>query len=962
MHISCSMTRLLAHLVLTACLLCQGLGAAWSQTPTPAPSSGKGVLVLVSTGFGQAGIDNYVKGIYGVLRAQGLPFTDIDIEYLDLVKNPDAGYLQQMGDLLAAKYPASRVSVIVAIQSPAINFLLKEGAKIAEAAPVLVAQAKVPTGIDQQGRRFFVQLSSLDYAGTLQRALELFPRTRRVVFLSGASVLEHERIQNAKQQFAPWQDRLEFDYVDGLAFDEIERRLTALPEHTIIIAPGVNRDIKGKVFVPIETIVQISKVANAPVFPVFSVSIGRGPLGGMVSVLEDEGKSMALSVLDLLRRTPGDLSGFRVQLAQSVSMFDWRQIERWGADASKLPADTVFLNRPPSLWGQYKGLVLGGVFAIVVLSSLVFALALQNQRRQRAELSLRASQARYELLANNTSDVLWILNLETQHWDYLSPSIEGLTGFTVAQAMLAPGKALMLDETHADFLARNAVRVSHYLKQPNAATSYTDVDEIKCRDGSTVWTESVTHYLHNDKGELALMGVTRDISQRRKAEKEIQQLAFYDALTQLPNRKLLQDRMRQAMVVSSRSHQRCALLFIDLDHFKTINDTRGHDVGDLMLKQAAQRLVSCVRGGDSVARLGGDEFVILLQDLDENIDLAAVEARVIGEKILQVFNQDFSLQGQDHHITASIGVTLIKGVEESCDEMLKRADLAMYRAKSAGRNTLQFFDPQLQSAALVRAALQTDLREGLAQNQFLLYYQAQVNAEHQITGVEALVRWANPKRGMVSPGEFIPLAEETGLILPLGQWVLETACRQLALWAKQSATAHLTVAVNVSASQFHQQGFVEQVLDTVKRTGAKAYQLKLELTESMLVDDIEGVIAKMNALKARSISFSLDDFGTGYSSLAYLKRLPLDQLKIDQNFVRDILTDQNDTAIAKMVIALADSMGLSVIAEGVETEGQRDFLASLGCPAYQGYLFSRPLPLHEFEALVNREQGLLDDG
>lgn len=955
MRISCSMTRWLSHLVLTACLLCQGIGEACAQVPAPAPSSGKGVLVLVSTGFGQAGIDNFVKGIYNVLRAQGLPFTDIHIEYLDLVKNSDARYLQQMGDLLAAKYPASRVSVFVVIQTPAINFLLKEGARIAPAAPVLVAQAKLPAGADQHGRRFFVQLSSLDYAGTLQRALELFPKTRRVVFLSGVSVLEQERTQNAKQQFAPWQGQLEFEYVDGFAFDEIERRLTVLPEHTVIIAPGINRDIKGKVFVPIETIVKISKSANAPVFPVYSVSIGQGPLGGMVSILEEEGKSMALSVLDLLRRDSADPDGFRVQLAQSVSMFDWRQIERWGVDASKLPAETVFLNRPPSLWEQYKGLVLGAVFAIIVLSSLVLALALQNQRRRRAELSLRASQARYQLLADNTSDVLWILNLETQKWDYLSPSIESLTGFSVSQVMAAPIKALMSDEIHADFLTWNAVRVSDYLKQPDVAKSYTNVVEIKCIDGSTVWTESVTHYLHNDQGQLALMGVTRDINLRKKAEKEIQQLALYDTLTQLPNRKLLQDRMRQAMVASSRSHQQVAMLFIDLDHFKTVNDTRGHDVGDLMLQQAAQRLVSCVRGSDTVARLGGDEFVILLQDLDENVDLAASEARATGEKILQVFNHDFLLQGQEHHITVSIGVTLIKRTDESSDEMLKRADLAMYRAKSAGRNTLQFFDPQMQAAVLMRAALETDLREGLAQNQFLLYYQAQVNAQHQIIGVEALVRWVNPKRGMVSPGEFIPLAEETGLILPLGQWVLETACRQLAFWANQSATAHLTVAVNVSARQFHQQGFVEQVLDTVERTGAKAHQLKLELTESMLVDDIQGVVAKMSALKGRGISFSLDDFGTGYSSLAYLKGLPLDQLKIDQGFIRDILIDQNDAAIAKMVIALANSMGLSVIAEGVETEGQRDFLANMGCPAYQGYLFSRPVPLQEFEALVSRE-------
>jgi EAL domain-containing protein (putative c-di-GMP-specific phosphodiesterase class I) len=285
---------------------------------------------------------------------------------------------------------------------------------------------------------------------------------------------------------------------------------------------------------------------------------------------------------------------------------------------------------------------------------------------------------------------------------------------------------------------------------------------------------------------------------------------------------------------------------------------------------------------------------------------------------------------------------------------LKQAELAMYQAKASGRNTLRFFDPQMQAVVSARALLEASLRQAIGQNQFVLYYQAQVNAERQITGMEALVRWLDPRRGMVSPAEFIPLAEETGLILPLGNWVMETACLQLSQWAGQASMSHLTVAVNVSAREFRQSDFVDRVLAALERTGANPKRLKLELTESMLVDDIEGVIGKMSALKGRGVGFSLDDFGTGYSSLAYLKRLPLDQLKIDQSFVRDILLDANDAAIAKMVIALAKSMGLAVIAEGVETEAQCAFLADLGCHAYQGYLFSKPLPLLEFEAFSQR--------
>jgi predicted signal transduction protein with EAL and GGDEF domain len=356
-----------------------------------------------------------------------------------------------------------------------------------------------------------------------------------------------------------------------------------------------------------------------------------------------------------------------------------------------------------------------------------------------------------------------------------------------------------------------------------------------------------------------------------------------------------------------------------------------------------------------VARLGGDEFVVMLTDLCENTAEAATQVEAVSAKIFSTLTQIYQLEGLKYHITPSMGITLFGGeLHESIDETLKRADLAMYQAKAAGRNTVRFFDPQMQAVVSARAALEAGLREAFLNNQFTLFYQAQITGKHQMAGAEALVRWQHPVRGLVSPAEFIALAEETGMILPLGQWVLQTACTQLALWAGQPQMAHLTVAVNVSARQFHQRDFVTQVLAVLAHTGANPQRLKLELTESVLVANVEDVIAKMNALKALGVGFSLDDFGTGYSSLSYLKRLPLDELKIDQGFVKDILLDPNDAAIAKMVVALADSLGLVVIAEGVETEAQRDFLADLGCHAYQGFLFGHPLPVQEFEVFVKQ--------
>ncbi|MFT5720057.1 MAG: diguanylate cyclase (GGDEF)-like protein/PAS domain S-box-containing protein [Motiliproteus sp.] len=439
-----------------------------------------------------------------------------------------------------------------------------------------------------------------------------------------------------------------------------------------------------------------------------------------------------------------------------------------------------------------------------------------------------------------------------------------------------------------------------------------------------------------------------DITERKAAEAEILNLAFYDPLTSLPNRRLLADRLKLALPSSMRLGKEGALLFIDLDHFKTLNDTLGHDKGDLLLQQVAERICASVRKEDSVARLGGDEFVVMLESLSACSIDAANETRTIAEKILAAINKPCNLSGQEYLGSASIGITLFNFGINSSEELMKRADLAMYTAKEAGRNTLRFFDPSMQAEINARVALETDLREALRLQQFVLYYQPQLDNSGCVTGAEALIRWFHPQRGLVPPASFIPLAESSGMILPLGIWVLETACRQLTRWAAEPATATLSLAVNISAKQLHQPDFVAQVMAVLERTGASPCRLKLELTESQLLDDIEDCITKMQHLRSEGIGFALDDFGTGYSSLAYLKRLPLEQLKIDQSFVRDVLSDPNDAVIARTIVALAHSMGLTVIAEGVETAAQRDFLADNQCYAYQGYLFSRPVPIAAF--------------
>jgi len=475
----------------------------------------------------------------------------------------------------------------------------------------------------------------------------------------------------------------------------------------------------------------------------------------------------------------------------------------------------------------------------------------------------------------------------------------------------------------------------------------------RCFDGSKANIQLAASMVLNEDGEpFCMMASLMDITERKQSELKINELAYFDPLTGLPNRTLLMDRLKQTMAASTRNDWYGALLFVDLDKFKTINDALGHEAGDLLLKQVAQRLTQLVRVGDTIARLGGDEFVLILQGLNQDEATSAAITETIAKKILSSLNQPYWYADVAQHSSASLGIVLLKGDLVNAEDLMKQAEIAMYKSKEAGRNVWRFFDPRMESTVKDRAALESDLRMALEFGQFLLYYQAQVKGAQQVMGAEALIRWRHPTRGMVSPLEFIHLAEESGLILPIGQWVLQEACAQLASWSAQPGLNHLTLAVNVSARQFHQAGFVDQVLAAIEQTGANPKLLKLELTESLLVQDVEQVIAKMAVLKQLGVAFSLDDFGTGYSSLSYLKLLPLDQLKIDASFVRDVLVDPNDASIAKTIVALAHSLDIGVIAEGVETDAQREFLAQSGCHECQGYLFSRPIPAIDFEKFV----------
>ncbi len=522
-----------------------------------------------------------------------------------------------------------------------------------------------------------------------------------------------------------------------------------------------------------------------------------------------------------------------------------------------------------------------------------------------------------------------------------------LTGYSAEEAVGNTPKLLRSGRQDKSFYERmwSAIRASGYWqgeiwnkrKSGMVYAEWLTITAVPDPEGNT------THYVGNFS----------DITANPEAEAEIHRLAYYDPLTQLPNRRLLQDRLGQALAAAVRSQQRGVIMFVDLDHFKSINDQHGHVVGDQVLVEVARRLRGAVRESDTVARMGGDEFVVLMEDLGPETGKASWHAALVGEKLCQGCSQPIAMGDLEIMCSASVGVCVFSGTD-SVDGLLRQADLAMYEAKTAGRRAVRFFDPQMQADQDQRRQLETELRQAHEQGQMFLCYQPQVGMKGEVVGAEALLRWQHPTRGIVMPLDFIGLAEECGVIVELGRWVLQAACQQLVTWDQSDECRHLILAINVSARQLQQRDFVEQVLTVLQHTGANPARLKLELTESVLVSHLEETIDKMEQLKRHGVGFSLDDFGTGYSSLSYLKRLPLTQIKIDRAFVKDILTESHDTAIANMILALASSLGLEAVAEGVEQQAQRDHLAELGCRCFQGYLFSRPLPLDQFNDYVRR--------
>ncbi|AVP56823.1 bifunctional diguanylate cyclase/phosphodiesterase [Pulveribacter suum] len=569
-------------------------------------------------------------------------------------------------------------------------------------------------------------------------------------------------------------------------------------------------------------------------------------------------------------------------------------------------------------------------------------------QRQRA---LGESRQRYQAAFQISPDALDITRVSDGVHVDVNAGFERLFGWPREQVLGRSG--LELGIWHASDTAVRAQFVQQVLSEGMAVGIE---QQLYRRDGTPV-TVQLSASLLDVAGEPCMLWVAHDVTAHRAARAHIHQLTSTDLLTGLPNVQQFLQQLGEVQAHCLQARRLAALLCVDVDDFKTINDSLGRDHGDQLLRQVAQRMGAGLAGQGSLARLGGDEFLVLLPDLPAPRGAAAHAAEALAHRLGALLGQPLEVEGTTHSISVGVGIVVLGESRQEPRELLRRAALALNQAKASGPGAVLLFEAQMQDQVSSRARLQRSLAEALQQHAFALHYQPQLDQHGAVVGVEALVRWHLQGHGMVSPAEFIPLAEKTGLIAPLGRWILHAACSQLARWAHVPGCSHLDMAVNVSAVQFQQEAFVEQVQEVLAQTGAPAARLKFELTESLMMYEIDSVIARMKALRALGLRFSLDDFGTGFSSLAYLKRLPLQQLKIDQGFVRDILDDHNDAAIARTVIALGESLGLEVIAEGVETEAHRDALQQWGCRLYQGYLFSRPLPVAQLGEFLQQRAG-----
>ncbi|MEI7612168.1 MAG: ABC transporter substrate binding protein [Betaproteobacteria bacterium] len=906
----------------------------------PAEASGhKHVLILNSYHQGMDWTDGETVGIRESFENYGP--VEFHIEYMDTKRSLDTTHFDNLRQLFSHKYRSIQLDAIVVTDNDAYDFMRHHRDKLFPRVPVVFCGVNWFRDEQLDGLSKFTGVAeSADNAATIKLMLQIHPDTQRIVVViddtTTGKVLrsELESIADALK------GRIQFEFLVALPTNELSVKLSALGANDLVLLMPYASDRSGTFITYPEIAKLVTGHSTVPVYASWDFYLGYGIVGGNLTTAKAQGNAAG----EMLQRI---LNGEKVEnlfvLRQipGQTTFDYRQLTRFNISKSRLPENSVIAFQP---WHQSnKPLIWTFVLIGAILITLLWALLNSMARKRQADVELRIAAKAFDLqvamLVTDHSGVIMRIN----------PAFTKVTGYSEEEA-IGQKTTLLKSGRHDQAFYENLWNalseqgfwqgvIWNRRKNGSIFAEWLTINSVVAPTGV------ITHYVCS----------FTDITHNKDAEAEVHRLGYYDQLTQLPNRRLLQDRLGQALAQADRNGSYGAVLFLDLDDFSTLNDTRGHETGDQLLLLVAQRLRQSLRDADTVARPGGDEFVIVLEDLGKDIEEAATRAKHVGNQLCASIAQPYDLKGQHCNSTASIGICLFHG-NESVEELLKNADIAMYQAKASGRNTPRFFDPDMQRALDKRSILENDLRQALNRQELMLYYQAQVDRTGQIVGAEILLRWKHPDRGFISPVEFIPLAEDTGLILPIGQWVLEGAFKQMKAWSDHGVAQKLRISVNVSPRQFRQDDFVHSIRQLIENTGVVSIHLELELTESLVLDDVENTIEKMLLLKELGVSFSMDDFGTGYSSLSYLTRLPLDELKIDKSFVANLPGNHNDEVIAQTIITMGKSLGLRVVAEGVETEAQRSFLNEHGCHTYQGYYYSRPVPIDEFMALLQQNE------
>ena len=893
------------------------------------------VLILNSYHPGMEWTDDQMDGVReGLGRDDGVQF---HIEYMDAKRLTDQVHLDNLRRLFDHKYRAVPLNVIVSTDNDAFDFLRRYRDELFPGVPVVFSGVNWFQDDQINGLAGFTGVAeSADHAATLGLMLHLHPGTERIVAIVDSTTTGKALRAEVEALAETMKGTVAIEFWDAFDPEELSAKVSTLPKKTLVMLLAYASNRSGR-FIEYSDIARlISEHSSVPVYASWDFYLGHGIVGGNLTTAKAQGVAAGEILARLLNGEKASAIPVRRRLPGN-NTFDYQQLARFAIPKSRLPEYSTIINEP--WYESRKPLIWVGSLVGLLVLALAWALLVSLARKRRSDVELRIAAKAFEsqvamIVCDEHGIILRVNQAFTQSTGYSAQEAIGQN-----TSILKSGRH---DKAFYDAFWK-ALQEKHYWqgviwnrrKNGNVYAEWLTINGVLSPAGR------VTHYV----------GSFSEITQNKEAEAEVHRLAYYDQLTQLPNRRLLQDRLGQALAATGRSGMCGAVLFLDLDNFNTLNDTRGHDTGDLLLTQVAQRLRLALREADTVARLGGDEFVVVLQDLSDDRATAAALARDFGNRLCSEIAQPYRLKDTDYICTASIGICLFDS-EETVEHLLKNADMAMYRAKDSGRNTLRFFDPEMQAALDRRSALEGDLRQALERDELQPYYQPQVGPSGQVIGAEILLRWKTRSGNFISPADFIPLAEETGLILPIGAWVMESACRQIKAWEGDAQASLLQVSVNVSARQFQQDDFVGKVRSLLADYAIDPTRLKLELTESMILDDIETAIDKMQTLRQLGVAFSMDDFGTGYSSLAYLTRLLLDEIKIDQSFVAKLPGASNDQIIVDTIITMGRSLGLRVVAEGVETEAQRSFLEAHGCHVFQGYLFGRPVPQPEFMSFL----------